>query len=59
MHNVDYWKAKFDYIEWKYEFLLKNWQGLLLKEVEQERQIMEQDKVISALQATVKRLTRK
>ncbi len=56
-HNEEYWKDKLDYMEWKYGFLLKNWKALLVKEVDQERQIMERDKVILALQARIKELT--
>ena len=38
----------------KYAFLLKNWQALLVKEIEQERGMLERDKVIVALQARLK-----
>jgi hypothetical protein len=56
-NNEEYWKEKFDHMEWKYGFLLKNWQQQLVKEVQQEREIMERDKVIIALQARIKELT--
>lgn len=57
-NNEEYWKEKYDYMRWKYDFLLKNWQQQLVKEVDQERQIMERDKVIVALQDKVKQLTK-
>lgn len=54
-HNEQYWKDKYDFIQWRYELLLKNWQQLLVKEVTQERELMEKDKVIIALQDRVKK----
>ena len=53
-NNEEYWRDKYDFIQWKYEFLLKNWKQQLVKEVDQERQIMEKDKVIIALQDRIK-----
>jgi hypothetical protein len=55
-HNEDYWE-KYNHMKWRYEHLLANWKALLVKEVDQERQIMERDKVIVALQARIKELT--
>jgi hypothetical protein len=55
--HLEYWKEKYDYMDWKYQHLLKNWQQLLVKEVAQEREIMERDKVIVALQDKIKKLT--
>ena len=52
-HNEDYWE-KFNEMKWKYDHLLRNWKALLVKEVDQERQIMERDKVIIALQDKIK-----
>jgi len=48
-----YW-MKFVGMRDKYDLLLTNWKALLVKEVDQERQIMERDKVIIALQDRVK-----
>ena len=58
-YNECHWKEKADHAEWKYEQLLKKWQQLLVRYVGQEREIMERDKVIIALQDRVKQLTNK
>lgn len=50
-----YWQQKHWESEQKYKYLLKNWQQQLVKEVDQERQIMERDKVIIALQDKVRK----
>ena len=58
MHNNEDWFEEYKHIKWRYDHLLKNWKALLVKEVDQERQIMERDKVIVALQDKVKQLTK-
>jgi hypothetical protein len=55
-HNEDYWE-RYNEMKWKYSYLLKNWQALLVKEVDQERQIMDRDKLIITLQNRIKDLT--
>lgn len=54
-NNGDYWREQYDYIDWKYQLLLKNWKASLVKEVDRERQILERDKVIVALQDRIKK----
>jgi len=45
---------KYNHIKWQYEHLLSNWKALLVKEVQQEQDIMERDLMIMALQASIK-----
>lgn len=54
INNAEYWWQRYTTMRWKYDLLLKNWKALLVKEVDLERQIMERDKVIIALQDRIK-----
>lgn len=58
-HNEEYWQEKAHYWQWRHEHLLKSFQGVLVNSVELQKQNLEKDKVILALQERVKTLTQK
>ena len=51
------WQIKLDLLDDKYFLLLRNWKQLLVKLSVQEKHILEQDKVIVALQERIRNLT--
>ena len=53
-----YWRIKYDQMYEKHSLLLENWKKLLVKEVDNELQMLEKDALIFALQKKIMRLTK-